>query len=149
MIAAVLLVATVAATAATAEGGSPAQLAQAGWSCFLPPAFNPNVHCAPPGQLEGVVAGKAAAATFLAFRTEDLTLRERALPRHGEAHPGRPLPRSAMSDRPAELPVQLALPAVRLGLLHLPHLRQSVVTSDSNVVCVCKVSPQAGMGRGF
>jgi hypothetical protein len=66
MIAAVLLVATVAATAATAEGGSPAQLAQAGWSCFLPPAFNPNVHCAPPGQLEGVVAGKAAAATFLA-----------------------------------------------------------------------------------
>jgi hypothetical protein len=68
-----LVAVAVFATAAPAEGVSPAQLAQAGWSCFLPPPFNPNVHCAPPGQLERVVSGKAAAATFLAFETDDLT----------------------------------------------------------------------------
>jgi hypothetical protein len=74
MIAALLgAVAGVGATGTPAQGVSPAQLAQAGWSCFLPPPFNPNVHCAPPGQLEGVVSGKAAAATFLAFGTDDLT----------------------------------------------------------------------------
>jgi hypothetical protein len=43
MIAALLgAVASVAATAASAEGVSPAQLAQAGWSCFLPPPSTPT-----------------------------------------------------------------------------------------------------------
>jgi hypothetical protein len=74
MIAALLgTVASVVASAAPADGVSPAQLARAGWSCLLPPPFNPNVHCAPPGQLQGVISGKAAAATFLAFATDDLT----------------------------------------------------------------------------
>jgi len=74
MIAALLgAVASVAATTTPAAGVSPAQLAQAGWTCFLPPPFNPNVHCAPPGQLEGVVSGTARAATFLVFSTADVT----------------------------------------------------------------------------
>src|SRR5215211_642006 len=59
--------------AAPAQGVGPAQLARAGWSCFLPPAFNPNVHCAPPGQLEGIVSGEARAAMFVAFATDELT----------------------------------------------------------------------------
>ena len=67
-----VVIAAVAATAAHAQGSSPAQLARAGWSCFLPPPFNPNVHCAPPKQLEGVISGEAAAATFLVFRTDDV-----------------------------------------------------------------------------
>jgi hypothetical protein len=74
MIAALLgAVASVAATATPAAGVSPAQLAQAGWTCFLPPPFNPKVHCAPPGQLEGVASGTARAATFLVFSTDDVT----------------------------------------------------------------------------
>ena len=73
-----VVIAAVAATAAQAQGSSqargssPAQLTRAGWSCFLPPPFNPNVHCAPPNQLQGVVSGRAAAATFLVFRTDDV-----------------------------------------------------------------------------
>ena len=55
------------------KGVSPANLARAGWDCFLPPAFNPNVHCAPPGQLAGIVSGEARAAMFLAFGTAELT----------------------------------------------------------------------------
>jgi hypothetical protein len=57
---------------APGAGVGPAQLAQAGWSCFLPPPFNPNVHCAPPGQFEAIVSGQARAAMFVAFATDDL-----------------------------------------------------------------------------
>jgi len=60
------------AAATKAAGSSPAQLTQAGWSSFLPPPFNPKVHCAPPGQLAGVVSGTARAATFLVFDTNDV-----------------------------------------------------------------------------
>ena len=72
---ALVVLVAVAVSSAQAKGGgsSPAQLTQAGWSCFLPPPFNPKVHCAPPGQLEGVVAGTAAHATFLVFDTDDVT----------------------------------------------------------------------------
>jgi hypothetical protein len=67
------LLAALPVSTVSAQGVSPAQLDQAGWDCFLPPLeFNPNVHCAPPGQLEGVISGEAAAATFLAFATTDL-----------------------------------------------------------------------------
>jgi hypothetical protein len=69
----VCLLGMLPASAVAASGASPAQLQRAGWSCLLPPPeFNPNVHCAPPGQLEGVISGEAAAATFLAFATSDL-----------------------------------------------------------------------------
>jgi hypothetical protein len=74
----ITVAALVAATAcavvasAQADGVNPAQLAQAGWSCFLPPAFNPNVHCAPPGQLEAIEAGTARAGMFIAFATDDV-----------------------------------------------------------------------------
>src|SRR4030095_3986869 len=57
---------------APGAGPGPAQLAQAGWTCFLPPPFNPNVHCAPPGQLQAIVAGTARAGMFVAFATDDL-----------------------------------------------------------------------------
>ena len=67
-----VVIAAVAATAAQAQGSSPAQLTRAGWSCFLPPPFNPNVHCAPPKQLQGVISGKAVAAMFVVFRTDDV-----------------------------------------------------------------------------
>lgn len=67
------LLAALPASTVSARGVSPAQLEQAGWDCFLPPIeFNPNVHCAPPGQLEGVISGEAAAAMFFAFATTDL-----------------------------------------------------------------------------
>jgi hypothetical protein len=64
---------------ARAQGLSPAQLAQAGWSCFLPPSFNPNVHCAPPGQLEAIESGQARAAMFIAFATDDVNATSAAL----------------------------------------------------------------------
>jgi hypothetical protein len=67
-----VVIAAVAATSAQAQGSSPAQLTRAGWSCFLPPPFNPNVHCAPPKQLQGVISGKAIAAMFVVFRTDDV-----------------------------------------------------------------------------
>jgi hypothetical protein len=65
------------ALAATASGGgrSPAQLQRAGWDCLNPAAAfpdNPNVHCFPPGQLEGVVAGTAVSALLVAFATPDV-----------------------------------------------------------------------------
>lgn len=60
-------------TQALAGGSSPSQLTAAGWDCFLPPLdFNPNVHCAPPGQLERIISGEARAAMFVAFATADL-----------------------------------------------------------------------------
>jgi hypothetical protein len=60
-------------SAVSAQGVSPAQLQRAGWSCLLPPPeFNPNVHCAPPGQLEGVISGEAKVAMFVAFGTSDV-----------------------------------------------------------------------------
>jgi hypothetical protein len=57
---------------APGAGVSPAQLAQAGWTCFLPPPFNPNVHCAPPRQFEAIASGQARAGMFVAFATNDL-----------------------------------------------------------------------------
>jgi hypothetical protein len=60
------------ATVGAADGPGPGQLAQAGWACFLPPPFNPNVHCAPPGQLQGIEASTAQAGMFVAFATADL-----------------------------------------------------------------------------
>ena len=56
-----------------ASGAGPAQLARAGWDCFLPPLdFNPNVHCAPPGQLARIVSGEARSGMFVTFATVDL-----------------------------------------------------------------------------
>jgi len=66
----------VSTSAVFARGPGPQQLADAGWDCFLPPPeFNPNVHCAPPGQLAKVISGEARAATFMAFATTDLASR--------------------------------------------------------------------------
>ena len=84
LVALALVVGTVAvaAAAAPAQGVSPAQLTRAGWSCVNPAgAFpaNPNVHCFPPGQLEGVIAGTAATALLLTFATPDVTATEAAL----------------------------------------------------------------------
>jgi len=76
LLAVLVMVATAAstslATAGTAGSLDPAQLAQAGWTCFLPPAFNPNVHCAPPGQFQAISDGTARAGMFVAFATDDL-----------------------------------------------------------------------------
>jgi hypothetical protein len=66
------LLAALPVSTVSAQGVSPAQLQRAGWSCLLPPAFNPNVHCFPPGQLEGIISGDAEVATSLAFATTDL-----------------------------------------------------------------------------
>ena len=64
---------SVPATGALASGSSPDKLTKAGWDCFLPPRdFNPNVHCAPPGQLERIVSGEARAAMFVVFATDDV-----------------------------------------------------------------------------
>lgn len=69
----VMFVAAGAAPSAIGQSIGPAQLQRAGWSCLLPPPFNPNVHCFPPGQLEGVLAGTARTALTVAFATDDLT----------------------------------------------------------------------------
>lgn len=67
-----IVAATVAVTAAPAKNVSPAQLSDAGWTCFNGPRpFNPRIHCAPPGVLERVLAGEAEMASFLTFDTED------------------------------------------------------------------------------
>lgn len=72
IIAAVAAIAMLPAGQVSAAGLSPAQLARAGWDCILPPPeFNPNVHCAPPGALAGIIAGEAAVVTMLAFATTD------------------------------------------------------------------------------
>lgn len=76
----IVVAAATTSAAASARGVSPHQLAEAGWTCFLPPReFNPNVHCAPPGQLEGVLSGEARAAMFLAFGTDDLRSKDAPL----------------------------------------------------------------------
>ena len=76
------LVAGVAVSGVQASGVSPAGLQGAGWSC-VNPAFafpaNPNVHCLPPGQLEGVIAGTAATALLLTFATSDVNAEEAPL----------------------------------------------------------------------
>jgi hypothetical protein len=67
------LLAALPASTVSAQGGGPAQLQRAGWDCFQPPPdFNPYIHCAPPGQLEGIVSGEAATGMFIAFATTDL-----------------------------------------------------------------------------
>ena len=126
------LLAALPASTVSAQGGGPAQLQRAGWDCFQPPPdFNPYIHCAPPGQLEGIVSGEAATGMFIAFATTDLEATDRATARYGAVDQGRPVPRPALSDRPTELRVQLAIPAVRVGLLHLPHVRQPLVRTPS------------------
>jgi len=61
------------ASPALATGVSPAQLTAAGWTCLVPPDTIPGevVHCAPPGQLAGLVAGTAQAVRFDVFDTTD------------------------------------------------------------------------------
>jgi hypothetical protein len=61
MICVLLAVATSTTVVATAlaKESSPAELERAGWSCVNPAAAfpaNPNLHCFPPGKLEGVIA---------------------------------------------------------------------------------------------
>lgn len=76
------LVAGITVSGLQAQGVSPAGLQRASWSC-VNPAFafpaNPNVHCFPPGQLEGVIAGTAATALLLTFATSDVNADEAPL----------------------------------------------------------------------
>jgi hypothetical protein len=90
-----------------AGGLSPAQLAKAGWDCFLPPPFNPNVHCAPPGQLAAIASGDAVAGMFVAFGTDDLNAtsapllgRERLL--RGDVFHGQPCPTDPTGGPPGD-----------------------------------------------
>jgi hypothetical protein len=74
------LVASLPATGAAAGRVSPAQLTAAGWDCILPPPeFNPNVHCAKPGSLEGILSAEAEMVVWLAFATSDLESTSAAL----------------------------------------------------------------------
>lgn len=80
LITAALLTAIAGFAAPAAAGGlSPAQLARAGWDCILPPPFNPNVHCAPPGSLAKILSGEAEVVLWLAFATDDLDATDAAL----------------------------------------------------------------------
>jgi hypothetical protein len=78
-----VIVGAVATVGSASAGGlSPAQLQQAGWDCLNPEAAfpaNPNVHCFPPGQLDGVVAGTTASALLVAFATSDVNAQEAPL----------------------------------------------------------------------
>ncbi|MEA2609508.1 MAG: hypothetical protein QOJ75_1751 [Chloroflexota bacterium] len=74
------LLAALPVSTVSAQGLSPAQLQRAGWDCFQPPPdFNPYIHCAPPGQLAGIISGEAATGMFLAFATTDLNATDAAL----------------------------------------------------------------------
>jgi hypothetical protein len=76
------LVAVITVSGVQASGVSPAQLQRAGWSCVNPSfAFpaNSNVHCFPPGKLEGVIAGTAATALLVTFATPDVDAEEAEL----------------------------------------------------------------------
>jgi len=82
MTAVLALLAAAAAGGVEANGVSPAKLTKAGWSCLNPAAAfpaNPNVHCFPPGHLEGVIAGTAATAHLLTFATPDVQAEEAPL----------------------------------------------------------------------
>jgi hypothetical protein len=77
-----LVVALAAAAGAQANGVSPAKLTRAGWSCVNPAAAfpaNPNVHCFPPGKLEGVIAGTVSTTLLLTFATPDVNAEEARL----------------------------------------------------------------------
>jgi hypothetical protein len=77
ILALVALLGLLAVPAASAwKGLSPASLTAAGWDCILPPPFNPNVHCSPPGVLEAVASGEAPAGFWFAFATQDVTSTE-------------------------------------------------------------------------
>jgi hypothetical protein len=72
----VTTLAVLTATASARTGVNPAQLQRAGWSCVNPAAAfpaNTNVHCFPPGHLQGVIAGTAATALLLTFATSDIS----------------------------------------------------------------------------
>ena len=76
------LVAGAAVSGTQAGGVSPAGLQGAGWSCVNPAAAfpdNPNVHCFPPGQLEGVLTGTARTVLLLTFATSDVNAEEAPL----------------------------------------------------------------------
>ncbi|HEX5588864.1 MAG TPA: hypothetical protein VFX65_01055, partial [Candidatus Limnocylindrales bacterium] len=69
LIAAALLTLLVSlpASGVAARGVSPAQLHAGGWDCILPPPeFNPNVHCAKPGSLAGILSAEAEVVVWLA-----------------------------------------------------------------------------------
>ena len=67
------LAVSIPAGVASAKGVSPALLAAAGWDCILPPPeFNPNVHCAKPGSLAGILSAEAEMVVWLTFGTPDL-----------------------------------------------------------------------------
>jgi hypothetical protein len=94
-------------TSGAASGVSPAQLTQAGWDCLLPPPFNPNVHCAPPGQLAAIESGQARAAMFVAFATDDVTSDEAPLLGterliRGDLFHGQPCPTDPPGGPPGE-----------------------------------------------
>lgn len=77
----VVAVAAVSA-AAPAQGVNPAQLQRAHWSCVNPAAAfpaNPNVHCFPPGKLEGVIAGTVETTLLMTFATSDVNAEEAPL----------------------------------------------------------------------
>ena len=67
------LAVSIPAGGVSAKGVSPALLAAAGWDCILPPPeFSPNVHCAKPGSLAGILSAEATMVVWLTFRTADL-----------------------------------------------------------------------------
>ena len=72
MIVLALLTAAVAfpAIQGAAEGSSPGQLEDAGWTCIVPVPGD-NIHCAPPGGLDRVVAHEAELMTFKVFDAGD------------------------------------------------------------------------------
>ena len=120
---------------AEAGGVGPKDLSQAGWTCFQPPPeFNPYIHCAPPGQLERIVSGEARSGMFITFDTTDLDAEEAGILGTERMIRGDLLPRPALPNGPANVRVWVAVPKVRLGLLHLPHLRQPLVRPISATV---------------
>lgn len=108
----IFLVAVGVASPAVAHGASPAKLGQAGWGCAF---VLGNVHCAPPGGFDRVVAGSAESMTFLVFQTtdpgdEDAPFLGTELIIRNDLFQGQPCPTDPPSQEYTDLAPLLGLP---------------------------------------
>lgn len=111
MILMALLLAMVAVPAATAsaEGHSPGQLEDAGWTCIVPLPGD-NIHCAPPGGLDRVVSGEAETMTFKVFDASDETFVGTEHIIREDLFHGQPCPTDPPSRQYTDLEPLLGLP---------------------------------------
>ena len=93
----------------TAEGSSPGQHEDAGWTCIVPLPGD-NIHCAPPGGLDRVVSGEAETMVFKVFDVNDETFIGTELIVREDIFKGQPCPTDPPSRQYTDLEPLLGLP---------------------------------------